>query len=302
MTSPAIQIRRLPHNPIILPRQLPLFDRCNINGPSLIRAPEWLPDRLGTYYLYFAHHAGRYIRLAVSDDISGPWRVHRPGSLRLADATGCREHIASPDVHVDHEKREIRMYFHGVMAGKSEQASFVANSTDGLNFSASADPIADFYLRVVRWRDQLVGMSKGGRMYLGAPGGQRLEPLLVPAFPMSGRSANGRGDVRHVALRCAGDRLTVYFTRIGDRPESILVAEIDLSKQNAEWLAGTARLVLRPETDWEGAGFALRESRSGAARRPENALRDPAIYEENGRVFLLYSVAGERGIAMAELL
>ncbi len=32
-----------------------------------------------------------------------------------------------------------------------------------------------------------------------------------------------------------------------------------------------------------------------------NQLRDPAIYEEDGRVFLLYAVAGESGIAIAEV-
>ena len=31
-----------------------------------------------------------------------------------------------------------------------------------------------------------------------------------------------------------------------------------------------------------------------------NALRDPAVFVEAGRVFLLYSVAGEAGIAIAE--
>jgi hypothetical protein len=32
-----------------------------------------------------------------------------------------------------------------------------------------------------------------------------------------------------------------------------------------------------------------------------NQLRDPAIFEENGRVYLFYAVAGESGIAIAEL-
>ena len=32
-----------------------------------------------------------------------------------------------------------------------------------------------------------------------------------------------------------------------------------------------------------------------------NQLRDPAIFEEDGRVFLLYAVAGESGIAIAEV-
>jgi hypothetical protein len=30
----------------------------NINGPSLIRAPNWLPSPIGRYYLYFGHHDG----------------------------------------------------------------------------------------------------------------------------------------------------------------------------------------------------------------------------------------------------
>jgi hypothetical protein len=32
-----------------------------------------------------------------------------------------------------------------------------------------------------------------------------------------------------------------------------------------------------------------------------NQLRDPAIFEEDGRVYLLYSVAGEAGIGIAEI-
>jgi len=34
---------------------------------------------------------------------------------------------------------------------------------------------------------------------------------------------------------------------------------------------------------------------------PVRQLRDPGIYRENGKTYLLYSVAGENGIAIAEL-
>jgi hypothetical protein len=42
--------------------------RPNIQGPSLIRVRDWIPDRLGHYYLYFfADHkeatSGWYIRI-----------------------------------------------------------------------------------------------------------------------------------------------------------------------------------------------------------------------------------------------
>jgi hypothetical protein len=32
-----------------------------------------------------------------------------------------------------------------------------------------------------------------------------------------------------------------------------------------------------------------------------NQLRDPAIFEEDGRIYLLYSIAGEAGIGIAEI-
>lgn len=84
----------------------------NVNGSSLIKVPEWVPSPLGRYYLYFAHHDGRYIRLAFADSIEGPWRMHEPGVLPIENSL-FRGHIASPDVHVDHNARCIRMYYHG---------------------------------------------------------------------------------------------------------------------------------------------------------------------------------------------
>ena len=50
-----------------------------------------------------------------------------------------------------------------------------------------------------------------------------------------------------------------------------------------------------------GSEEALAPSIRGAIRVPVNQLRDPAIFEEDGRVFLLYAVAGESGIAIAEV-
>lgn len=40
----------------------------------------------------------------------------------------------------------------------------------------------------------------------------------------------------------------------------------------------------------------------GLATRPVRQLRDPAIYTEGNRHYLLYSVAGESGIAIASLV
>ena len=59
--------------------------------------------------------------------------------------------------------------------------------------------------------------------------------------------------------------------------------------------------VLRPERPWEGADAPLEPSVRSVAYGHVNQLRDPAIYSEEGKTFLLYSVAGESGIGIAEL-
>lgn len=60
--------------------------------------------------------------------------------------------------------------------------------------------------------------------------------------------------------------------------------------------------VLRPECEWEGAKLPVTASKAGEVKGLENALRDPAIFvDTDGRRYLLYSVAGESGIAVAEL-
>ena len=80
-----LRARRLAEGPIIGPESQPRIG-TNIQGPSVIRAPEWLPDPLGRYLLYFADHKGSFIRLAYADAIEGPWTIHEPGSLRLAES------------------------------------------------------------------------------------------------------------------------------------------------------------------------------------------------------------------------
>jgi acetylornithine/succinyldiaminopimelate/putrescine aminotransferase len=59
--------------------------------------------------------------------------------------------------------------------------------------------------------------------------------------------------------------------------------------------------VLRPEHPWEGSDAPLAPSVRSVAYGKVNQLRDPAIFEEDGRTYLLYAVAGESGIAIAEL-
>jgi hypothetical protein len=68
-----------------------------------------------------------------------------------------------------------------------------------------------------------------------------------------------------------------------------------------QWTASEPVEILRPDMEWEGAGLPVEPSRRGHIDERVNQLRDPAIYQEDGKTFLLYSFAGESGLAIAEL-
>ena len=105
-----IRVERLVDSPIIRP-EMDGSMGSNIAGPSLIRVPDWIERPLGRYYLYFADHRGTYIRLAYADALTGPWTTYEPGTLRLDQShfpttapAPAYAHVASPDVHIDHER------------------------------------------------------------------------------------------------------------------------------------------------------------------------------------------------------
>ena len=298
-----VQVRRFSQNPIIRPEMLPGSDGSNINGPSLIRVPGWVTNRLGSYYLYFAHHRGSYIRLAYADKLEGPWKIYAPGVLSLNEAPGCKGHIASPDVHVDEQRREIRMYFHGPAKEGRGQKSFLAISQDGLHFKASAEPLGIFYFRVFRWEDAWFAMARGGLLYRSKDGITGFDEVGNPLSAGDARAEeSGLPGPRHVALHRVGSSLWVYYSNVGDSPERILRRQIRLSRKWQDWRASSPEEVIRPQNTYEGADLPLRKSMPGPMKGRENALRDPAIFvNADGRVYLLYSVAGESGIAIAEL-
>lgn len=289
---------RLENNPIIRPGMPGLTgaDGANINGPSLIRVPDWIEKPLGRYYLYFAHHNGNYIRLAYADALAGPWKICSGGVLGLAEAPGVG-HIASPDVHIDAARQEIRLYFHQPAPKNSPlggQVSFVALSPDGLEFKARPEVLGQFYFRVFRYRDWYYAFAKGGNVdgviYRSRDGLTQFEkgPHYLPG-------------VRHTAMWVDGDTLYLVYTKAGDAPERILLATVDLTKDWKSWTVSAPQTLLTPEKDYEGAALPLKPSSYGAAKGPVRQLRDPAAFGEAGERYLLYSVAGEQGIAIARL-
>ena len=108
-------------------------------------------------------------------------------------------------------------------------------------------------------------------------------------------------NMRHSAVLLRGDTLHVFWTQVGDVPERILHSTVELGGDWMAWRDSAATEVMRPERPWEGSDAPLAPSVRSVAYGHVNQLRDPAIFEENGELYLLYAVAGESGIAIARL-
>lgn len=321
-----VKVSRLLDKPIIGP-DLHQSIGVNIQGPSLIKVPEWVENPLGKYYLYFADHKGLYIRLAYANELTGPWQIHPPGSLKiehsyfaptpppisdeqLAELTAARRgvsglgspvshdlaleftlpHIASPDVHVDDENQKIIMYYHG-LEGPAFQHSRVATSTDGIDFFAREENLGRSYMRAFEHDDITYVLAMPGQFYRSEDGFTNFEegPRLFTS------------NMRHSAVIVRDNYLYVFWTRVGDAPESIMLSTIELTADWMDWQESHEVVLLKPELEWEGANAPIEPSVRSTAYGQVNQLRDPALYIEDGVVYLLYAVAGESGIALARI-
>lgn len=295
-----MHVERFATNPIIRPHMDSRMGD-NINGPSLIKVPDWLSNPLGRYYLYFGHHKGQYIRLAYADDLTGPWTMYEPGTLRL-DQTPCINHIASPDIHIDHEQQEIRMYYHGPMPQTGDtiqdhfpilgkQRSLVALSKDGINFESGQEIFGPSYFRVWTWDDWYYALGMPGMFFRSRDG--------LSSFEMGPVLFNE--DMRHTAVLRQEHTLYIFYSNAHDCPEHILCTTLDLRGDWQNWQPNEPVSVLKPELDYEGVNLPLQPSERGWAPEPVNQLRDPGIFVEGENVYLIYSVSGEQGLAMGRL-
>jgi hypothetical protein len=292
----------------------------------VIRVPDWVERPLGRYYMYFAHHKGHYIRLAYANDIAGPWTVHEPGTVHVRDtaffraqpdppdsADGFYTHVASPEIYVDNERRQIVMWFHGWWTngemwpggaaarawanqrGYGQQTQ-VAESRDGIRFDIKPTITRASYLRVFPFENRFYGMARLGLLL-------RSDTLLGAFTAGSNPFREGpyAGRVRHVAALRRGTTLHVFFSAIGDAPERIMHTSMSLEGDWGSWRVGPARDVLQPETAYECPTLPNEPSAAGDIEGPARQMRDPAVFEEAGRAWLFYTVCGEQGIAAAEL-
>lgn len=325
-STPPVSATRIPQNPLITVASSPSLGG-NVNGPTVIRVPDWVDRPLGRYYMYFANHMGTFIRLAYADALTGPWRVHEPGVLRVADTAFFRPqpdppetladfytHVASPEVFVDHARKRLVVWVHGwwtngerwpadpaearawAQQKRYSQFTQAGESSDGLRFQMRPAITRTSYLRVFEHDGAFYGVSRLGRL------SRAQDPLAAFELgPSPFDDTRYRGKVRHVGLLKRGARLHVFFTAIGDAPERVLMSTIDLAGDWTTWRATTPVDVLQPAAPYECADLPVAPSEAGDIDTRVRQIRDPFVFDEPGRTMLFYSTCGEQGIAAAEL-
>jgi hypothetical protein len=319
---------RLRQNPLITVASSPSLGD-NVNGPTIISVPSWIPHPLGRYYAYFAHHKGRFVRLAYADAVTGPWKIYEPGVVPVGETAFFRPqpdppdgpvdqfytHVASPEIYVDAAHKRLVLWTHGWWTdgqrwplGMAEARAWArqngygqftqsSESTDGLHFTLRPAITKVSYLRVFPFDTYLYGVARLGQLLRSK---DPLGTFEIGPNPFAGGPYADR--VRHVATLLRGRTLFVFFTGIGDAPERVMLSTIELTGDWQSWKASAPVELLRPEASYECPGLPNVPSAAGEIDGPARQLRDPAVFEErDGRTYLFYSICGEQGLAAAEL-
>ncbi|MFE0588499.1 hypothetical protein [Micromonospora echinospora] len=102
--------------------------------PSIIRAADYFPNPLGTYYLYYApHERPGGIALAYADSINGPWTEYAANPLisnTWLPHYSTVSHVSSPHAIWVEGEQKLFLYYHG-----ENSITRYATSEDGIHFS-----------------------------------------------------------------------------------------------------------------------------------------------------------------------
>ncbi|KPA08987.1 hypothetical protein MHK_010814, partial [Candidatus Magnetomorum sp. HK-1] len=173
--------------------------------------------------------------------------------------------------------------------------SFCAYSHDGIHFKSYKEDIGPYYFRLFYHNNYYYAFAKH-KHECG---------LLLRSSYFNTQFITGPkfiNKIRHTAVLKIKNDLHLFYTKIGDKPESIRYTKIKINDSWEKWNICEGTVVLKPDFEYEGSNLPIEESKPGMVKHKVNQIRDPCIYKEGKKIFLLYCIAGEKGIAIAEIL
>ena len=100
--------------------------------------------------------------MAYSNKIIGPYTIYEKGVLNIKNSPG-KDHLASPDVHIDSKNEIITMYYHTCF--NEDQYTLESYSKDGIFFKSHNIILGSYYFRVFKFKNQLYSIAKGAKNY-----------------------------------------------------------------------------------------------------------------------------------------
>ena len=184
----------------------------------------------------------------------------------------------------------------------------VLRMPDGLHFTPQAPLLGSPYFRATRLEGVIyLSMWEGrlGRM-TSWEGPVELAPPIHEGYHLpphvSGSDSGQPGrQIRHGHIFAHDGRIHMTFSRIGDAPERCLHCEVVPADDWADWRFGPVCDLLHPTPGWEGGDLPMRPWIMGTAWGRLHELRDPALFTDNGQVYMAYSGGAESGLGIARV-
>ena len=250
------------------------IDNNNINGPTVFKRPKFFPEG-SKWIMYFAHHSGDGIRIAESDHLTHGWKVSNVTILDLKKIPGYG-HISSPEVEVLSDR--LNLFYHCCYNGG--QYTFKAITYDGKNWEYEHKVQGYFYFRLIEKHYAIAKYNNNGGIWYKKENDKFIEQgILLPRMRHSCYSSN-----------------KLYWSEIGDSPESIYCGDLNL----LDFTITNKHIIIKPTELYEIKGD-FQPSSNGSAINVTQ-VRDPFVIIDESKTFIFYTVCGEEGIAVAEII
>ena len=107
---------------------------------------------------------------------------------------------------------------------------------------------------------------------------------------------------RHTCVLVIKKVIYVFFSSVTDNPEHIKVGELIINEKNNACSITNIKSIIEPELYYEHHNSEFIKSDYGGTNNFVRQLRDPYVFNDDKDIYILYTVCGEKGIAIAKII
>ncbi|WP_340260996.1 hypothetical protein [Roseobacter sp. HKCCA0882] len=279
----------------------PEYSVPSVCGVSVIKVPARSKSKLaGKCVACVAHHKGNAVKGFIVDETNfSHWQELQNPLVTLEMLPNICDHIASPDIIYLEEMDLFVLSVHGKLrfsddrARYGKQGTVLLTSTNGIDFRNSSDVFANAYSRIHIRTDKAVFLFEKF-------GAHHVKVGKLTNFPSSQSMSHLAyltiNNIRHFSVFDEGTNFKIFYTRIFDYPESIMVNEYSWNDFS---LCSSHRLKMPFPNDLNL--LSSFKSWPGMPLSPYYGCRDPFLFESDEKKYLIFSRNGEHAISVFDL-